>query len=481
MRDHEILRSELRVEDHLSKTALFKPISLQEHLSVVLRHRVLFIIVVLSVVVGGAFYSFSKKLFYEGYSLIEVVDLRSFEQRNVLGTPVATPEKRTATSEAEIIRSRAVLLPVVEKLQLDIVVTPKYSGALFFDVRRALLDPFMAKDQLARSASDKPEVVFSQYDIPAGLVGLPITLKKISNFQYRLQSSAANLNTIGFFGRMLVVSTRFGELRVKIREISGVPTAEFEVQKIPRLLAVESLRSSLLVSELGKDSGIVRITYTDTDPKLVRLVLNEIGVSYLSFIRAQKTSDAHRSLELLQAQMPSLMDRVEEARTSYTEYRVAQKTSDLGEETRSRLSRFALDRARLSELREKRADLGTRVGEQHPMLIAVNQQIATVERQLAAMSSELSRAPVIANELDRRSRVLQSQTDMLNAVLRKIDELSLTVADDSSNVKIIDGAEEPIVPKGSRITMFLFFVVLGILLGVFAVFIHSFFRYKMTR
>lgn len=449
----------------------FKPISLREHFSVLFRHRLLFMCVMLSVSIVGAFYSLNKAFPYEGNLLIEIADLRSFEQKNLLGVPMTNPDRRTATSESEILRSRAVLSPVVERLQLDAIVIEKFGRSATFDYLQFWGHAGINLGHRDESEFGGPDIVIGLLEVPDEMLGNPLSIEKVSNLQYRVRNTKIGLNSVGTIGQTLVVPTQAGILRIRPSKISGPELAEFELQKIPRAVAVENLRSNLLVSELGKDSGIVRVTYTDKNPRKVKSVLNELSNSYVSFIQSQKVAAVKRSINLLQAQLPGMRSRVERAEAAYTSYRVAHKTTDFGEETRSRLARYALNRARLNELIEKRADLSTRVGNQHPLLIGVNQQISAAELQLGAVSGELNNGPVVAGELDRRLRAVHAETDILNTVLRKIDELSVTLGDESSNVKIIDVAEEPAIPKDSRMTLFFSFILVGVFMGVFAVFI----------
>jgi tyrosine-protein kinase Etk/Wzc len=472
MRDNGSSSVASKTNDSLTGTPGFRPISLREHCSLLFKHRVLFACVVLSVSIGGAFYSLNKALPYEGNLLIEIADLRSFEPKNLLGAPMTNPDRRTATSESEILRSRAVLSPVVEKLQMDAIIAKKFGAIAAFDYLRFWRHASLSHSDLDNSESSSSDIVISLFEVPDEMLGSPFHIEKISNFQYRVRNAEIGLSSVGSIGQTLVVPTQRGTLRIRPSKITGPKLAEFELQKIPRALAVENLRSNLLVSELGKDSGIVRVTYTDQEPKKVKSVLNELSNTYVSFIRSQKVAAVKGSINLLQAQVPAMRSRVEQAEAAYTSYRVLHKTTDFSEETRSRLARNALHRARLNELIEKRADLSTRLGDQHPLLIGINQQISAAQLQLGNASGELNSGPVVAGELDRRLRAVHVETDILNNVLRKIDELSITLGDESSNVKIIDLAEEPAIPKGSRITLFLSFIIVGIFMGVFAVFIN---------
>lgn len=460
--------------------AVFRPILLREHFRLLLQYRILFLAVFLSVTLGGVIYSYSTAPSYEGNILVQVTDLKSGEQRNVLGVPLSSSERRTAISEAEILRSRTVLFPVVDRLRLDLVVDRKSSKLMSLSTLGISTANSSVLDGAKNSKLENRDVDIALFEVPESLLSADFLLSRISATEFGLRETVNDINVVGNYGKNIVVPTHYGTLKIRVNSISGQEASTFSLKKMPRVIAMENLRAALTVAELGKDSGIVRVTYTDTSPKRISLVLNELSNSYMGSIRSQKSADVQRSIDLLKGQIPVLRTRVERAEENLSNFRQVHQTSDYAEETKARLTRYSASKARLDELTEKKAELNVRLGNQHPLLVGISQQVSLAKAEVESLSSQLRKSPLIAAEIDRRARIVQSEGQILSSVLNRIDELSVVAHDETSNVRIIDAAEEPAQPKGSRTTLILFFMVLGVFLGVFAVFLHGYIKGKFA-
>jgi tyrosine-protein kinase Etk/Wzc len=475
MREPQIVPSTPSHLTKIDRNLPVAPISLSEHLGVVVHHRTLIVAVAFTVALGGAVYAYSKAPVYEGNLLLSVSDNRMAEPRTLLGSPALAADRKTAMSESEILRSRVILGPVVEKLHLDLKAGPKYMPlvgraiATWNEGRFSL--PFSFNGYSWGNASIKLE----SFDVPPSLLGATFVVTKISDDQFRLQEKVSGFDQSGQVGTELRAGHAGGVVKLKIDQLSGQTGAQFRLQKIPRVTALEDLRSSLSVSELGKESGMISVGLTEKSPERVRSILNEIGNTYMNFLTKQKDEQSSVSLGALQAQLPGLKKRVEMAEADYEEFRRANRTADLTEETKLKLGRYSATRSQLADLRQKYAEMSTRLGDEHPLLIALNRQIRAAEREGSAVSGEISNFPSVSRELERRSRNLQAETEIYNSVVRKIEEMKVIAQDRSTNVKIVDDAVAPVEPKGSRAAIMAFFAAIGLFLGIFSAFLRKMF------
>lgn len=480
MREPQIVPS---TPGHLTKIEMdttIVPIPLNEYLEVVVRHRLLIAAVALTVSVGGAVYAYSKPPLYEGNFLVSVPDVRVAEQRDLLGSPAFSLDRKTTMSEAEILRSRVILEPVVEKLHLDVSASPTYMPIIGRAVAALTGGRLGSGAALAGYSWGNEKIIVNKFDVPQHLVGSAFLITKISDNRFLLEQKNAGISVAGQVGEELRVGSLNAAVRLKIDSLRGGVGARFLLTKNARVTALESLQNSLSISELGKDSGMLRVAFSDSDPENIKLVLNGIANTYVKFLRDQKISQSAVSLGVLQAQLPILKKRVELAETSYEDFRRANGTSDLAEETKLKLGRFSMTKAQVADLRQKRAEMGTRLGNEHPLVVAMDQQIRMAEREASAVASEIRNVPTISKELERRSRNLQTETEIYNSVSRKIEEMSVVSQDPSTSVKVVDEALVPVTPKNSRATVAAIFTVFGILLGIFSAFLRKMFSRSNT-
>lgn len=455
----------------LQPSTAVAPIPLVEHVNVVLHYRALVFMVAATVSLGGALYAYSKAPVYEGNLLISVSDERAGEQRSVLGSPVLYSDRKTAMSESEVLRSRAVLGPVVDNLRLDIVESPKY----FPLIGRALATWNQGRFSLPWAwggyAWGDERIVVDKFDVPPSLLDTVFTVKKLDGGVYELSARDAGIRAMGRVAQILTVRTPGGDLHLYIEELSGRRGAQFKLKKKPRVLALQDLSAALAVQELGKDSGMVNVSFSDSSPSRVEDVLKGIKEVYLDFIEGQRAEQAAASVAVLESQIPQLKERVRMAESDYEDFRRSHNTVDLAEETKLRLGRYSVNREQLSELRQKRAEMSARLGDEHPLIVALDQQIRAAEREGGTVSSEIRSYPSVSKELERKARILQNETEIYNTVARKLAEMQVIAQDRSSNVRIVDDPVVPYTPKGSRATILAFFLVIGVFLGIFAAFL----------
>ncbi|GAB3472391.1 hypothetical protein GCM10027321_45340 [Massilia terrae] len=451
------------------------PIPLAEHVDVVIHYRALVLMVAGTVSLGGAFYAYSKAPVYEGNLLISVADERASEQRSLLGAPVLYSDRRTPMSESEVLRSRAVLGTVIDNVHMDIVASPKY----FPLIGRALAHWSDGVFHLPFGgyAWGGEKIDVDTFVVPPALLDTPFVVTKLDGGKFELSARDAGIRAMGRVGQALLLSTEQGEVRLDIDELYARRGTQFRLKKKPRAVALQDLGSAMSVQELGKDSGMLNVSFSDSNPEMVQKVLKNIGDTYTGFVGSQKREQSSESVRVLEAQIPGLKARVRKAAADYEAFRQAHNTVDLAEETKLRLGRISANREQLAELRQKRAEMSDRLGDQHPLLHALDQQIRAAEREGGAVSSEIRSYPSVSKELDRLARNLQNETEIYTTVERKLAEMQVVAQDRSSNVKVVDEPIVPYTPKGSRAAILGFFLAIGVFLGIFAAFLKRMFFY----
>lgn len=450
------------------------PVSLLEQVDVVIRYRLFIAMVALSITALGALYAYSRPSTYEANLLIQVTDMRSVEPKSLLGYASPGAAFKRAMSEVELLRSRAIVGAAVDRLSLDVSARPRYFpivGAPF--ARWNARTNMLATSAYGGYAWGAERIRIGSLDMPEALLGTRFDVTKTGPGRFRIAHEETGSTMAGRVGDSLQMRVGQQVVALRIDELIGAAGARYVLSRSPRVAVVDELSSSLSVAELGKDTGMIRVSLQHTDPRVAEGFLNALSLAYMDYVRGERGRDMGRSLEVLSAQLPVLKKRVEIAEARYEAFRRRERAADLAEDTRLQLSRYSETNSRLSELRQKRAELAVRLGDEHPELRAVDQQIAGVSRDSSSLAGDMRRLPAVSTELDRLARDLKAETDIYASVLRRVEEMRVDAQDRSSNVRIIDEAVVPIEAADSRGIVLLFAAALGIAIGIAGAFVRK--------
>ena len=95
------------------------------------------------------------------------------------------------------------------------------------------------------------------------------------NGKYRLEGEGINLQ--GSVGALV----QQAGVTIKVRELSAPPGTRFRVSQRSQLEAINALSRQFTVTEQGKESGILTLSMTGSNPDQIANILNHIAESYL--------------------------------------------------------------------------------------------------------------------------------------------------------------------------------------------------------
>ncbi len=465
MGKHDIVSPE-PAERHYEVGPHVPSVSFGERLEVIVHYRRFVAGVTLAVTALGALYAFAKPSTYEANLLIQVEDMRSVEPRSLLGQSTGGAGFRMATSELELLRSRAIVGTAVDKLRLDLSATPRY----FPLVGRAIARwnawrEAPAWAALGAYAWGTEAIRAGVLEVPPSMEDRPFTITKSGHGEYRVENAQAGVATVGKTGQLHRIAASGGQILLRVDELVGPRGATYTLVKRNKTSVVEDIAAALKVDELGRDTGMIRVGLQDADPRRAKAILDQIGVAYMDFVRTQKGLAARESLAVLRAQLPAMEKRVADAEARYERYRRRERATDLDEDVKLQLARYSATQMRLTDLYQKKAELGASLGDAHPAVVALDRQIARVRGDGSQAEAGMRRLPAVATDIERLARDLKADTEMYGSVLRRIEELSMEVQDQSSNVRLVDEAVAPVRPIDSPLPTVLFAGVLGFALG----------------
>lgn len=91
-----------------------------------------------------------------------------------------------------------------------------------------------------------------------------------------------------------------------VEAIHASPESQFTVSKFSTLGMINTLQNNLMVTETGKDTGVLSLTFTGEDREKIRQILDSITRNYLQQNVERKSEEAAKSLAFLARQLPEV-------------------------------------------------------------------------------------------------------------------------------------------------------------------------------
>ena len=361
-------------------------------------------------------------------------------------------------SEAEIqlIQSRLVLGKTVDDLDLDISVT-KNTFPLFGAGWERLMG---RQNELAKVTT---------FTLPKGMNEQVFTLKVLNDKRYELSSDG------GFSARGQVDQPLSKDgVTMVVSEIHARPDTEFTVTKFSTLGMINNLQNNLTVTENGKDTGVLSLSFTGEDRNQIRDILNSITRNYLEQNVERKSEEAAKSLAFLAKQLPEVRNRLDVAENKLNAFRQDKDSVDLPLEAKAVLDSMVNIDAQLNELTFKEAEISKLFTKAHPAYRTLLEKRQALEDEKAKLNGRVTAMPKTQQEIVRLTRDVESGQQVYMQLLNKQQELKITEASTVGDVRIVDPAiAQPGVLKPKKALIILGSIILGLMLSIVGVLLRS--------
>ncbi|CAI0750878.1 tyrosine-protein kinase Wzc [Serratia fonticola] len=353
-----------------------------------------------------------------------------------------------SAAEIELIKSRMVLGKTVDDLNLDVVVEQK-----FF--------PIFGKGFARIVGKPKSELALSRFEVSENDINQYFEIKLLDDSQFSITKDGEDIAK-GNVGQLLKnehVTVLISDAKVDDGEV-------FEIKKISKLEAINEILDDLTVTDKGKDTGVLSLSLTGSDPSEIKKILNSISQNYLLQNVERKSEEAARSLTFLKEQLPEVRGALDDAETKLNKYRQQNDSVDLSLEAKAALeSGVALD-TQLNELTFKEAEISKLYTKEHPSYKALMEKRKTLEDEKGKLNKKISGLPKTQQEILRLTRDVNAGQEVYMQMLNKQQELSITKASTVGNVRIVDSAiTQPKPVKPNKPVSILLFAMLGIILS----------------
>lgn len=340
----------------------------------------------------------------------------------------------SATTEIEIIKSRMILGDTVDKFNLTTVTEPNYF-------------PLLGKG-LARLGGESRAISVSRFTVPS---------YADEDEQYSITVLDSQAQTYQFLrnGREMFEGVA-GHLSKKddyelfVTNIDAEKGFEFTIAKRSKLAAIEWLKQNLSVSERGKQTGILELSFTGERKTHIADILNDIAQNYFLQNVERNSAEAEKSLAFLKNNLPDVKQSLTEAEDTLNAFRQKNDSIDLGLEAQSTLKVMVELEAQLNELTFKESEISQRFTKDHPAYRSLLDKRVTLLKEKDRLNQQIQKMPKTQREVLRMTRDVEVNQQIYVQLLNKVQELSIVKAGTVGNVRVLDQAEsyaKPVKPQ----------------------------------
>lgn len=381
-------------------------------------------------------------------------------------------QKQPAQAEIEILKSRLVLGNVINKLNLDLLVSGTQDT--FLD---RLINPhdyhaeyspasvlFKDGDKSFDIRQFEVPVAFNDKDLELRLKGQDFTLTEVETQQVVFSGKLNQPAQAGGFWKVVIFSQDQFEDSYILRK-----------QSLPA--AVTSLLENYSVAEKGKQTGVLGLNYQGQDKTHITQVLNAILQSYGQQNVERRSAETAQTLNFLDEQLPDLRKQLDIAEREFNQFRQQYNTVDVTKESELYLTQSITLETQKAELEQKVAEASAKYTNEHPVMQQMQAQLGAINSKITELNSTLKQLPDLQRRYLQLYREVEVKQQLYTALLNSYQQLRIAKAGEIGNVRIVDTAVEPIKPiKPKKLIVLVLSLFVGGFLGTLIALLRNMMR-----
>ena len=377
-----------------------------------------------------------------------------------------------AEAEAELIRSRMILEPVVNLLHLRIRLSDPNIGAID-RIKSNSTDTQINKPEGVSLKTEDGKVEVSQFDVSQDYLNQPFTLTR-SATGFVLSNDFDDFK--GQIGKAHLFKGTDGQIQITVNDLpaDGYP---INITKQSLQTTTEQINTDLSVVEKGKQTGIIQLSMTGANQQQTSLILKQIVLSYIDQNQSRGSEETTKTISFMETQIPTLKKKLEDSEAIFNEFRKKYGTIDVSKEAELLLTESSQIDVQLNELKLKKADLTTFYTEEHPLVIQINEQLAVLNNRKNEIDNTIAGLPEIQREFLQLSADSAINREIYLTLLKNYEQLKIVKAGQIGFARIIDlpiNNFKAIAPK--KLLIIILATLLGSMLGTMLVLLKNMLR-----
>lgn len=369
--------------------------------------------------------------------------------------------KSPTDAEIEILNSRMILGQVIQDLHLDIQIKDQENTLLNRILKKSSSHIFYRNDSVIVE-KDHTQFVVKKFEVPSFYIDKPLTI----NFKKNQQFEFSYDGEIVFTGQLNTLNqTNNANGQWKIEILNKTPFRQnFSITKLSIPSSINLVRSNYKITEKGKQSGVLGLSFIGQDKEHITQVLNRILEIYQTQNIERKSLESKQTLSFLDKQLPVLKQQLEESEIKFNRFREQYNTVDVTQESELMLKQNVELAKMKIELQQQQAELSSKYTNDHPLMVAINSQLAELDQKAAEMTQSIKHLPETQRLYLQLYRDVKVNTELYTGLLNSYQQLKIAKAGEIGNVRLIDHAIEPVQAFKPRS---LFAIILSLFVGGF--------------
>ena len=377
-----------------------------------------------------------------------------------------------AEAEAELIKSRMILEPVVNLLHLRIRISDP-NVSVIDRIKSNSTDTQINKPEGVSLKTENGKVEISQFNVSQEYLNQSFTLTR-SATGFVLSNDFDDFK--GQIGKAHQFRGTDGQIQITVNDLpaDGYPV---NITKQSLQTTTEQINTDLSVVEKGKQTGIIQLSMTGANQQQTSLILKQIVLSYIDQNQSRGSEETTKTISFMETQIPNLKKKLEDSEAIFNKFRKKYGTIDVSKEAELLLTESSQIDVQLNELRLKKADLTTYYTEEHPLVIQINEQLEVLNTRKQDIDDTIVGLPEIQREFLQLSADSAINREIYLTLLKNYEQLKIVKAGQIGFARIIDlpiNNFKAIAPKKLLIVILATF--LGSMLGTMLVLLKNMLR-----
>ncbi|GAA0321641.1 polysaccharide biosynthesis tyrosine autokinase [Psychrobacter aestuarii] len=435
----------------------------------VLRGWKIIVLFALLGLVVGVLYSRYVNPTYKSDALIQIEEQSQGISSALESSDLVTSSVGPAQTEAQLIKSRMVLSPVVDRLHLDIQLRDPNVGT-FDRIKSNKTNTQFSSPEGVFLDTDNGQVQVSKFEVSQDYLNRRFTLS---------QTSEGFVLNDGFddFRGQLGQPYRFrgtdGAIEIQVNEL---PTGNYPISITKQSLqnTTDAINSALTVAEAGAQTGMIQLSLTGPNQEQISLILKNIILSYIDQNQSRNSEETTRTIKFMESQIPNMKQKLETAEAAFNTFRENNGTIDVNQEASMLVAEKGQIDAQINELKLKKADLTTYYTEEHPQVIQINDQLQVLNDRKREIDNRVEQLPEVQRQFLQLSEDMNINREIYLTMLKNYEQLKIVKAGQIGYARIVDmpiSTYRVIAPKKNLIIMIA--LILGALFGVIVVLLKN--------
>lgn len=484
-------KNESNLSNHL------ETIDLKKYYKLLVNSKKFLLAIVLAFVVLASIYLILLPAIYAPSALIQV-NSQSSSNSFALNSSAASTlglggggQASQDQVEMALMHSSYILQPVVQKLNLDVSIRPKY-----FPLIGSYVAHHYNGEGAASAKFGLPSFAWGGESWSLGYFLVPIAqynkeYKVImqENKHYALYDSEGHLILNGQVGTP--ACNKKGTVQVLWNSLELRPGTVLYLKKLSMVETLKRLGGGLQLSELSpgaaggamatQNTGLIQLTYKSANPELAASILNAIVEFTYEDNLASKTLQSQKTLSFIEKQLPIAKQALTDSETSLNSYQAKNGNLNFTEESKLLLAEFTALNQQILQTKALISQYSQSYTDENPLMQSLLLQAKGMEHQKTELQHNIAALPLKDQSALNLALEVRAKQQAYNMLLVKNQQYQLEKAGTLGDIRILQPASVP--DEALSIPAFLILLAaafLGLVVGALIIILRHCFKDFVT-